>query len=92
MRRLLYLATLLVGMALGSLYPLSLLAQTRSAIGNMQADNAAAGSRLGLSVVVLDGSGNPVTSFGGSGGTASRRAGCATSWTRRCRRRGRSRE
>ena len=70
MRRLLYLATLLVGMALGSLYPLSLLAQTRSAIGNMQADNAAAGSRLGLSVVVLDGSGNPVTSFGGSGGTA----------------------
>lgn len=69
MRRLLYLGTLLGGLAIGSLYPLSLLAD-QQAIGNLRADNAAAGSKLGLSVIILDGSGNPVTSFGGTGGTS----------------------
>lgn len=70
MRRILYVATLLIGAAVGSLYQIDLFAQNRASIGNLIADNAAAGTKLGLSVVILDGSGNPVTSFGGTGGTS----------------------
>ncbi len=69
MKRFLYGVTLLIGLAVGSAYPLSLLADQQN-IANLRADNLAAGTKLGLGVMILDGAGNQVTSFGGTGGTA----------------------
>lgn len=41
----------------------------RQRVANLLADSLAVGTKLGLTVAVLDGSGNQITSFGGSGGS-----------------------
>lgn len=68
MRRIVFALIFAIGVLAGTLLPT--LSAEQSRLMNLVADNVAMGSKLGLGVAILDGSGNPVTSFGGTGGTS----------------------